>query len=70
MFITGIVGNVSVCMVILRIPGMRSATNYYLFSLAIADLLILLMGRLVNFVSGSKRKKLITFLWNVSKYIL
>ena len=67
MFITGIVGNVSVCMVILRIPGMRSATNYYLFSLAIADLLILLMGRLGNFVSGPKRKKLITFFWNVSK---
>ena len=39
MFITGIFGNLSVCCVILRIPSMRSATNYYLFSLAVADLL-------------------------------
>ena len=45
MFITGIFGNLSVCCVILRIPSMRSATNYYLFSLAVADLLILLLGK-------------------------
>ena len=44
MSITGIFGNLSVCCVILRFPGMRSATNYYLFSLAGADLLILLLG--------------------------
>ena len=44
MSITGIFGNLSVCCVILRFPGMRSATNYYLFSLAVADLLILLLG--------------------------
>lgn len=43
--ITGIFGNLSVCCVILRIPSMRSATNYYLFSLAVADLLILLLGK-------------------------
>ena len=45
MSITGIFGNLSVCCVILRIPSMRSATNYYLFSLAISDLLILLVGK-------------------------
>lgn len=45
MSITGIFGNLSVCCVILRFPGMRSATNYYLFSLAVADLLILLLGK-------------------------
>ena len=45
MFITGVFGNLSVCCVILRIPSMRSATNYYLFSLAVADLLILLLGK-------------------------
>ena len=45
MSVTGIFGNLSVCCVILRIPGMRSATNYYLFSLAVADLLILLLGK-------------------------
>ena len=44
MSITGIFGNLSVCCVILRIPSMRSATNYYLFSLAVSDLLILLLG--------------------------
>ena len=44
MSITGVFGNLSVCCVILRIPGMRSATNYYLFSLAVADLLILFFG--------------------------
>ena len=52
MSITGIFGNLSVCCVILRFPGMRSATNYYLFSLAVADLLILLLG---ESVSGRRR---------------
>ena len=52
MLITGIFGNLSVCCVILRFPGMRSATNYYLFSLAVADLLILLLG---ESVSGRRR---------------
>ena len=47
MSVTGIFGNLSVCCVILRFPGMRSATNYYLFSLAVADLLILLLGELL-----------------------
>ena len=61
MAITGIIGNVSVCWVILRIPYMRSATNYYLFSLAVSDLLILLLGNLSsskkflgNFIHKSK----------------
>ena len=53
MSITGIFGNLSVCCVILRFPGMRSATNYYLFSLAVADLLILLLG---ESVSGRSRQ--------------
>ena len=50
MSITGIFGNLSVCCVILRIPGMRSATNYYLFSLAVADLLIVLLGKSALFL--------------------
>ena len=45
MLITGIFGNLAVCCVILRIPTMKTATNYYLFSLAVADLLILLVGK-------------------------
>ena len=56
MFITGVFGNLSVCCVILRIPSMRSATNYYLFSLAVADLLILLLGKKKksNFITQHK----------------
>ncbi|XP_032587092.1 neuropeptides capa receptor isoform X2 [Drosophila mojavensis] len=43
-FITGVLGNVLVCMVIIRHAAMHTATNYYLFSLAVSDLLYLLLG--------------------------
>ncbi|XP_076079295.1 pyrokinin-1 receptor-like [Mytilus galloprovincialis] len=43
-FILGIIGNLSTCVVIARSPYMHTVTNYYLFSLAISDLLILIMG--------------------------
>lgn len=43
-FITGIVGNVSTCIVIARNKSMHTATNYYLFSLAVSDLLLLVSG--------------------------
>ncbi|XP_064545751.1 neuropeptides capa receptor isoform X1 [Drosophila montana] len=43
-FITGVLGNVLVCMVIIRHSAMHTATNYYLFSLAVSDLLYLLLG--------------------------
>lgn len=43
-FITGIVGNVSTCVVIARNKSMHTATNYYLFSLAVSDLLLLISG--------------------------
>ncbi|XP_008559874.1 neuropeptides capa receptor [Microplitis demolitor] len=43
-FIMGIVGNIMTCWVILRNPVMQTATNYYLFSLAISDLLLLVLG--------------------------
>ncbi|XP_011161787.2 pyrokinin-1 receptor isoform X1 [Solenopsis invicta] len=43
-FITGIVGNVTTCIVIARNKSMHTATNYYLFSLAISDLLLLVSG--------------------------
>ncbi|CAH2248578.1 jg24164 [Pararge aegeria aegeria] len=42
--LTGVAGNVAVCVVIVRHPAMRSDTNYYLFSLALSDLLLLLFG--------------------------
>lgn len=43
-FVTGLIGNVSTCIVISRNKSMQTTTNYYLFSLAISDLLLLLCG--------------------------
>ncbi|XP_012276499.1 pyrokinin-1 receptor-like [Orussus abietinus] len=43
-FFTGVIGNVSTCVVIARNRSMHTATNYYLFSLAISDLLLLISG--------------------------
>lgn len=44
-FVSGVVGNVSVCAVIIRNPTMHTATNCYLFSLAVSDLTVLLFGK-------------------------
>ncbi|XP_028833533.1 neuromedin-U receptor 1 [Denticeps clupeoides] len=43
-FVVGAVGNVLTCTVIARYKVMRTPTNYYLFSLAVSDLLVLLLG--------------------------
>ena len=43
--LTGVVGNVATCAVIVKNSCMHTATNYYLFSLAISDTLTLLLGR-------------------------
>lgn len=43
-FFTGVVGNISTCIVISRNKSMHTATNYYLFSLAVSDLLLLISG--------------------------
>ncbi|XP_063976912.1 pyrokinin-1 receptor-like [Diachasmimorpha longicaudata] len=43
-FFVGVVGNVSTCVVIARNRSMHTATNYYLFSLAVSDLLLLVSG--------------------------
>uniref|UniRef100_A0A8B9ITZ9 Neuromedin U receptor 2 n=1 Tax=Amazona collaria TaxID=241587 RepID=A0A8B9ITZ9_9PSIT len=43
-FVVGVVGNFLVCLVILKHRNMKTPTNYYLFSLAISDLLVLLFG--------------------------
>ncbi|KAK6626772.1 hypothetical protein RUM44_009249 [Polyplax serrata] len=43
-FITGVIGNVVTFIVIVRNKYMHTATNYYLFSLAISDLLLLVSG--------------------------
>lgn len=41
--IFGIFGNILVCMTIRRDPALQTKTNYYLFSLAIADLAVCLI---------------------------
>uniref|UniRef100_A0A3Q0S393 Neuromedin U receptor 1 n=1 Tax=Amphilophus citrinellus TaxID=61819 RepID=A0A3Q0S393_AMPCI len=43
-FLVGVVGNVLTCTVIARNKVMWTPTNYYLFSLAVSDLLVLLFG--------------------------
>lgn len=43
-FVTGVVGNISTCIVIAKNRSMHTATNYYLFSLAISDFLLLVAG--------------------------
>lgn len=43
-FVTGVFGNVVTCIVIRRNPVMQTATNYYLFNLAVSDLLLLILG--------------------------
>ena len=44
-FFTGVIGNVCTCLVIARNRFLHTATNYYLFSLAISDVLTLLLGK-------------------------
>ncbi|XP_005997416.1 neuromedin-U receptor 1 isoform X2 [Latimeria chalumnae] len=43
-FVIGAFGNILTCTVIIKNKIMRTPTNYYLFSLAISDLLVLLLG--------------------------
>ncbi|XP_055677776.1 dopamine receptor 2-like [Lutzomyia longipalpis] len=43
-FLTGVLGNVITCIVISNHRSMHTATNYYLFSLAISDLVLLITG--------------------------
>ncbi|KFB34910.1 hypothetical protein ZHAS_00000594 [Anopheles sinensis] len=42
--VVGVLGNVITCVVISRNKSMHTATNYYLFSLAVSDLLLLVTG--------------------------
>ncbi|XP_067897577.1 neuromedin-U receptor 1 [Heterodontus francisci] len=43
-FVVGALGNALTCIVIAKHKVMRTPTNYYLFSLAISDLLVLILG--------------------------
>ncbi|RZF40917.1 hypothetical protein LSTR_LSTR011001 [Laodelphax striatellus] len=43
-FATGVIGNVAVCVVIFRTDELKSATNFYLISMALSDISLLLLG--------------------------
>ncbi|KAL6736860.1 hypothetical protein Aduo_007163 [Ancylostoma duodenale] len=43
-FVIGIVGNICTCLVIIRNKSMHTHTNFYGFSLAVSDLLVLFLG--------------------------
>ncbi|GAB6029654.1 hypothetical protein CHUAL_005388 [Chamberlinius hualienensis] len=59
-FIAGIVGNTSTCMVIVKNQYMQSATNFYLFNLAVADMLTLIIAMPLELYS----------LWNQYPWVL
>lgn len=43
-FFSGVVGNIATCLVIITNPSLHNATNYYLFSLSMSDITLLLLG--------------------------
>lgn len=44
-FVAGVLGNLITCIVISRNKFMHTATNFYLFNLAVSDLILLLSGK-------------------------
>lgn len=48
-FVSGVLGNVITCVVIAKNKTMHTATNYYLFNLAVSDFLVLIFGELKLF---------------------
>ena len=53
-FVTGVLGNLSVCLVIIRSSHLHTAMNYYLVSLAMADLMIIILGKIKIILKVSK----------------
>jgi len=47
-FVTGLLGNACTCVVIATNGHLHTATNYYLFSLAISDLVMLILGQYIS----------------------
>lgn len=52
-FLTGLMGNLFTCVVILKNFYMRTVTNYYLASLAVSDLLTLTFGKWILFLNNT-----------------
>lgn len=46
-FVTGLIGNVLVCVVIVRHPALNSPTDYFLLNLALSDLTLLIFGKFI-----------------------
>lgn len=47
-FVLGVLGNVVTCIVIAKNKSMHTVVNYYLFSLAVSDLLLLICGKILK----------------------
>ncbi|XP_020282910.1 neuropeptides capa receptor-like isoform X2 [Pseudomyrmex gracilis] len=43
-FVTGIIGNILTCIIMRKLSTTQTPTNYYLFNLAVSDLLLLILG--------------------------
>jgi hypothetical protein len=56
-FLFGLIGNSLVMAVIIKDPGMRNVTNYFILNMAVADMLVTLlcvpMTLLANIITGS-----------------
>lgn len=46
-FLSGVLGNIATCVVIVTNNSLHTPTNYYLFSLAVSDVTLLLLGLLL-----------------------
>ncbi|XP_022254745.1 neuromedin-B receptor-like isoform X2 [Limulus polyphemus] len=69
-FLTGIIGNACTCLVISRNQYMQTATNCYLFNLAVADMLTLIFGAApyglfnrINYLKDDNKKLLLESAW-------
>lgn len=60
-FISGLLGNIFVILVITRSRGLHCAMNFYLLSLALADILIIVLGTSSAAVSGQETFKGLLF---------
>ena len=60
-FIGGVMGNILVFIVIIRSKNLQSAMNYYLLSLAFADLTLITFGKYSNYYLFFFKKNCIVF---------
>jgi hypothetical protein len=55
--VTGVVGNVCTCLVVAVNGHLHTATNYYLFSLAVSDALTLVLGKMLYYVRHNSMRR-------------